>query len=85
MTPRGGGGGHNEVTTPHQSTTTAAAAAAGSASATPGRGHNYGRFDASALHIAHALKATQLQKAYKKEKPIHHYLVRIFRNLIWKG
>ncbi|XP_035704265.1 hillarin isoform X2 [Folsomia candida] len=37
-------------------------------------GHNYGRFDASALHIAHALRATQIQKAYKKEKPLHTYL-----------
>lgn len=39
------------------------------------RSHNFGRFDASALHIAHALKATELQKAYKKEKPMHYYLV----------
>lgn len=44
--------------------------------ATPkARSHNFGRFDASALHIAHALKATELQKAYKKEKPMHYYLV----------
>lgn len=45
---------------------------------TPGGGverHNYGRFDASALHIAHALRATELQKAYKKDKPLHAYLV----------
>ncbi|CAG9133983.1 unnamed protein product [Plutella xylostella] len=36
----------------------------------------YGRFDASALHIAHALKQTELQKAYHrpKEKPIDCYL-----------
>lgn len=31
----------------------------------------------SALHIAHALKQTEVQKAYNKarEKPIDHYLV----------
>lgn len=40
-------------------------------------GYKYGRFDASALHIAHALRATELQKAYNKarEKPIDFYLV----------
>lgn len=40
--------------------------------------YQYGRFDASALHIAHALRATELQKAYNKrsEKPIDFYLVR---------
>lgn len=39
--------------------------------------YKYGRFDASALHIAHALRATELQKAYNKarEKPIDCYLV----------
>lgn len=39
--------------------------------------YKYGRFDASALHIAHALKQTEIQKAYKKrrEKPIDYYLV----------
>jgi LIM domain len=39
--------------------------------------HEYGRFDASALHIAHALRATEIQKAYNKarEKPIDYYLV----------
>ncbi|KPJ20784.1 hypothetical protein RR46_00313 [Papilio xuthus] len=39
--------------------------------------YQYGRFDASALHIAHALKQTELQKAYHrpKEKPIDCYLV----------
>lgn len=39
--------------------------------------YQYGRFDASALHIAHALKQTELQKSYKmhKEKPIDAYLV----------
>ncbi|KPJ03212.1 LIM domain-containing protein D [Papilio xuthus] len=38
--------------------------------------YQYGRFDASALHIAHALKQTELQKAYHrpKEKPIDCYL-----------
>lgn len=44
--------------------------------------YKYGRFDASALHIAHALKQTELQKAYNKrrEKPIDYYLVS-FQNL----
>ena len=39
--------------------------------------YKYGRFDASALHIAHALKQTEIQKAYDKprEKPIDYYLV----------
>lgn len=39
--------------------------------------YKYGRFDASALHIAHALKQTEIQKAYNKarEKPIDFYLV----------
>lgn len=42
--------------------------------------YKYGRFDASALHIAHALKQTELQKAYNKrrEKPIDYYLVSSF-------
>lgn len=42
-------------------------------------GYQYGRFDASALHIAHALKQTELQKAYRthREKPIDCYLVSI--------
>ncbi|ODM96551.1 LIM domain-containing protein E [Orchesella cincta] len=48
------------------------------------RSHNFGRFDASALHIAHALKATELQKAYKKEKPMHYYLVRNVKLLVCK-
>ncbi|XP_011501044.1 PREDICTED: kyphoscoliosis peptidase [Ceratosolen solmsi marchali] len=40
--------------------------------------YQYGRFDASALHIAHALKQTELQKGYSKarEKPIDFYLDR---------
>ncbi|XP_055379463.1 hillarin isoform X2 [Condylostylus longicornis] len=40
--------------------------------------YKYGRFDASALHIAHALKQTEIQKAYNKrrEKPIDFYLAR---------
>lgn len=41
-------------------------------------GYHYGRFDATALHIAHALRATQLQKSYNqntREKPIQCYLV----------
>ncbi|KAH0816342.1 hypothetical protein GEV33_006449 [Tenebrio molitor] len=39
-------------------------------------GYQYGRFDASALHIAHALKQTELQKSYRmhREKPIDCYL-----------
>ncbi|XP_046750994.1 hillarin isoform X1 [Diprion similis] len=43
-----------------------------------GDGYQYGRFDASALHIAHALKQTELQKGYSKarEKPIDYYLDR---------
>ncbi|XP_023315119.1 hillarin [Trichogramma pretiosum] len=41
-------------------------------------GYQYGRFDASALHIAHALKQTEIQKGYSKarEKPIDFYLDR---------
>ncbi|KAJ6642775.1 Hillarin [Pseudolycoriella hygida] len=40
--------------------------------------YKYGRFDASALHIAHAIKQTEVQKAYNKrrEKPIDYYLDR---------
>ncbi|XP_071445248.1 hillarin [Hetaerina americana] len=40
--------------------------------------YQYGRFDASALHIAHALRATKLQRAYgrPREKPIDCYLDR---------
>ncbi|XP_070490202.1 hillarin [Chironomus tepperi] len=40
--------------------------------------YKYGRFDASALHIAHALKQTEIQKSYNKarEKPIDQYLAR---------
>lgn len=43
-----------------------------------------GRFDASALHIAHALKQTEVQKSYNKarEKPIDEYLVSFFSFLI---
>lgn len=39
--------------------------------------HQYGRFDASALHIAHALRATELQRSYRRpiEKPLDSYLV----------
>ena len=38
----------------------------------------WGRFDSSALHIQHALKATEVQRKYSKppEKPIEDYLVR---------
>ncbi|CAG0888528.1 unnamed protein product [Darwinula stevensoni] len=37
----------------------------------------YGRFDASALHIAHALRATEVQRNYKKisyDRPLNSYL-----------
>lgn len=46
--------------------------------------YKYGRFDASALHIAHALKQTEIQKAYNKarEKPIDFYLVS-FSSLVY--
>ena len=39
--------------------------------------HQYGRFDASALHIAHALRATEIQRSYRRpiEKPLDSYLV----------
>lgn len=48
--------------------------------------YQYGRFDASALHIAHALKQTELQKGYSKarEKPIDFYLVNIFHFYLQK-
>jgi len=38
--------------------------------------HQYGRFDASALHIAHALRATEIQRSYQRpqEKPLESYL-----------
>jgi hypothetical protein len=38
----------------------------------------WGRFDSTALHIQHALKATEVQRKYSKplEKPIEEYLVR---------
>jgi hypothetical protein len=44
---------------------------------------NAGRFDASALHIAHALKQTEIQKSYNKrrEKPIEEYLVSFYFKL----
>lgn len=68
MTPNGyhtggvGAGGHRDGNSPPQNDAD----------------YKYGRFDASALHIAHALKQTELQKAYNKprEKPIDYYLVR---------
>lgn len=43
-----------------------------------------GRFDASALHIAHALKQTEIQKSYNKarEKPIDEYLVCLYLLLL---
>lgn len=38
---------------------------------------NWGRYDSSALHIQHALKATEVQRKYLRphEKPIDEYLV----------
>ena len=44
--------------------------------------HQYGRFDASALHIAHALRATEIQRSYQRpqEKPLESYLVRLPTN-----
>lgn len=47
--------------------------------------YKYGRFDASALHIAHAIKQTEVQKAYNKrrEKPIDYYLVSIWDSLLY--
>jgi len=40
--------------------------------------HRWGQFDSSALHIAHALKATEVQRKYSKphEQPIETYLDR---------
>lgn len=60
-TPNGYHSGSRELSTPSQTDSD----------------YKYGRFDASALHIAHALKQTEIQKAYNKrrEKPIDFYLV----------
>lgn len=60
-TPNGYHSGSRELSTPSQTESD----------------YKYGRFDASALHIAHALKQTEIQKAYNKrrEKPIDFYLV----------
>jgi len=40
---------------------------------------NWGRFDSSALHIRHALNATEVQKKYSrpKDRPIETFLVSI--------
>ncbi|GBP27247.1 Hillarin [Eumeta japonica] len=66
----------------------------GSAHASPARevsrdvpDYQYGRFDASALHIAHALKQTELQKAYHRprEKPIDCYLIGVVASNIKGG
>lgn len=45
--------------------------------------HNWGRYDSSALHIQHALKATEVQRKYSRphEKPIEDYLVRRERDI----
>ena len=42
-----------------------------------GGDYKYGRFDHTALHIAHALNATRIQKSYFKtvDKSIDSYLV----------
>ena len=39
--------------------------------------HQWGRFDSSALHIQHALRATEVQRKYSKphEKPLEEFLV----------
>ena len=43
--------------------------------------YKYGRYDASALHIQHALKQTDLQKGYKREaQPITEFLVSPLRS-----
>lgn len=65
--------GHSSASYHQQAAVETTATAAVAAS----QGHEYGRFDASALHIAHALRATEIQKAYNKarEKPIDYYLV----------
>lgn len=39
------------------------------------RDHMAGRFDASALHITHALNATKVQRGYQYERRIDDYLV----------
>lgn len=41
-----------------------------------------GHFDAGALHISHALNATELQKGYKRshETPLYQFLVRADNN-----
>ena len=41
--------------------------------------HNWGRYDSSALHIQHALRATEVQRKYSKphEKPLEEFLVSI--------
>ena len=50
----------------------------GGAGGTSEKHRQWGRFDSSALHIQHALKATEVQRKYSKpfEKPIEDYLVR---------
>ena len=43
--------------------------------------HQWGRYDSSALHIQHALRATEVQRKYSKpiyDKPIETYLVSIY-------
>ena len=61
----------------HQSNGNDAAGGADGVDAADGRRRNWGRYDSSALHIQHALKATEVQRKYSKppEKPIEDYLV----------
>ena len=45
--------------------------------------YKYGRFDHTALHIAHALNATKIQMNYRVlDKPINAFLVSIFNTLM---
>ena len=48
--------------------------------------YKYGRFDHTALHIAHALNATKLHKKYLRvlDRPIDSYLVSTGGKLRWK-
>ena len=54
-----------------------AGGAGGSASNGQHGRRQWGRYDSSALHIQHALKATEVQRKYSRpiEKPIDEYLV----------
>lgn len=66
----GGGGNNHEM----------AAESAGNEGSSAN--HHWGRFDSSALHIQHALRATEVQRKYSKpayERPIEAFLVRSCR------